>query len=328
MIREESMIQEENMRGEPAGAADLDAHAEPEARRLLAAAYETVPARPGLAGDLIAAAGQQGAAATAGDVVALVRKRAARARRRRVLVPAGAVALAAAVAGGVTAGVITDGGGASPTALQAVAAAFVKTSAQSFTFEEYESLPIPNGSLQHLRDLKGEFNPATGNGEQEISRVRAPVVQYRIIGKYTYVSNGDLQDGKPWVRWSNGGGSTSSVGIAHAAGGTVAPINPADLLTALKGVSTVRYAGPASGTGWTGTSYSFTVNPTKDFPNPQVSGTVSVDSSGRVRKLVTTTRLGPNRGHVATFNEITTFGGFGITVSVTPPPPSEVYIEN
>jgi hypothetical protein len=31
---------------------------------------------------------------------------------------------------------------------------------------------------------------------------------------------------------------------------------------------------------------------------------------------------------VATFNEITTFGGFGITVSVTPPPPSEVYIEN
>ncbi|MGH3291632.1 MAG: hypothetical protein ACRDP7_07495 [Trebonia sp.] len=319
------MIQEENMRGELAGAAGLDAHTEAEARRLLAAAFETVPVRPGPAGDLIAAAGQHGGAATAGDVVALVRKRATQARRR-VLVPAAAVALAAAVAGGVTAGVITDGGGASPTALQAVTAAFVKTSAQSFTFEEYESLPIPNGSLQHLRDLKGEFNPATGNGEQEIYAAGRHVVQYRIIGKYTYVSNGDLQDGKLWVRWSNGGGSKSSVGIANAAGGTVAPINPMDLLTALKGVSTVRYAGPASGTGWTGTSYSFTVNPTKDFPAPGVSGTVSVDSSGRVRKLVTTNPLGPNRGHVATFNEITTFGGFGITVSVTPPPPSEVYI--
>ncbi|HEY3880138.1 MAG TPA: hypothetical protein VGM12_16215 [Trebonia sp.] len=320
------MIREESTRGEPAGAADLDAHAEAEARRLLAVAFETVPARPGLAGDLIGAAGQQGVAATAGDVVPLVRKRAARARRRRVLVPAGAVALAAAVAAGVTAGVTTGGGGASPTALQAVTAAFVKTSAQSFTFEEYESLPIPHGSLQHLRDLKGEFSPATGNGEQEIYAAGRHVVQYRIIGKYTYVSDGDLQDGKPWVRWSNAGGSTSSVGIANAAGGTVAPINPMDLLAALKGVSTVHYTGPASGTGWTGISYSFTVNPTKDFPAPQVSGTVSVDSSGRVRKLVTTTPLGANRGHVPSFTEIMTFGGFGITVPVTPPPPSEVYI--
>jgi hypothetical protein len=323
MIKEENMISEENMRGEPAGVADLDACTEAEARQLLAAAFETVPARPGLAADLMRAAGQHG---PAGDAVGLVRKRAARARRRRVLVPAVAAALAAAVAGGVTAGVITDGGGASPTALQAVTAAFAKTSAQSFMFEESDSLPGSNGSLQHLGGRNGEFNPANGNGEQEIYRAGGHVIQYRFIGKYTYVRNGDLQDGKPWVRWSNGGGTTSSVGIAQAEGGTVGPINPVDLLTALKGVSTVRYGGPASGAGWTGTSYSFTVNPTKDFPAPQVSGTVSVDSSGRVRKLVTTIGIGPNGGHVASFTENMTFSGFGITVSVTPPPPSEVYI--
>lgn len=315
------------MREGQAGGSDLEAYAEAEARRLLAAAFETVPARPGLAGDLITAAGQQGAAATARDMVVLVRTRTARARRR-VLLPAGAVALAAAVAGGVTAAAITDGGGASPTALQAVTAAFTKMSAQSFTFEESDSVSGLNVSPIQVGSRNGEFNPANGIGEQEIHyyRLDPHVIQYRIIGKYTYVRNGSLRDGKPWVRWSNGGGSTSSVGIAHAEGGTVAPINPVDLLTALKGVSTVRYEGPASGTGWTGTSYSFTVNPSKDFGALKVSGTVSVDSSGRVRKLVTTMPAGPS-GHVTTFTEVMTFGGFGITVSVTPPPLSEVYID-
>jgi hypothetical protein len=79
------MTWKENMRGGQAGGSDLDACAEAEARQLLAAAFETVPPRPGLVADLMAAAGRHGPANAA---VGLVRKRAARARRRRVLAPA------------------------------------------------------------------------------------------------------------------------------------------------------------------------------------------------------------------------------------------------
>lgn len=315
------------MRGEQAGAAGLGACADAEARRLLAAAFETVPARPGLAGltdGPIAAAGQHGTAAAASDVVGLVRKRAARARRRRVLVPAGAVALAAAVAGGVTAGALANGGAASPTALQAVTAAMIKTSAQSFTFRETSAPVLSNGSIVNLRlDRSGEFNPVNGTGEQQINSLGGDVIQYRLIGRYMYVRNGTLTDGKPWERWLSGGGYMSAAGIAL--GGGFAPINPADLLTQLEGVSSVHDEGPVSGFGWTGTSYGFTVNLPKAFAGMTMSGTVSVDSSGRVRELATVTRAQTRRG-VDTSTDIMTFGDFGIALSVTAPPANQVYI--
>ena len=118
-----------------AGAVELDAGAEAEAGRLLTAAFETAPVRPGLAADWGTAVTPGKTASPASDPLGRVRRRAARQRRARVLVPAGAVALAAAVAGGVTTGVITDGGGtAAPSALTTLTAALVKTSAQSFTF--------------------------------------------------------------------------------------------------------------------------------------------------------------------------------------------------
>lgn len=310
--------------GEGQGATDLDASAEAEGRRLLAAAFETVPVRPGLAPDLVAAAGLHGSASPASDVVVQVRKRAAGRRRRRLLVPAGAVALAAAVAGGVTTGVLTDGGPASPSALQAVTAALVKTSAQSFTFEETSGPVLPDGSVPRLRlDRSGEFNPVNGTGDQQVFMAKGHSVQYRLIGKYMYVRTGTLTDGRPWERWLSGGGYMSAAGIAK--GGGFAPINPADLLTQLKGVSRVGKEGPVSGPGWAGTSYGFTVNLTKAFAGMTMSGTVSVDASGRVRKLATVTRVHTSRGEV-TSTDITTFSGFGIRVSVTAPPASQVYI--
>jgi hypothetical protein len=115
----------------------------------------------------------------------------------------------------------------------------------------------------------------------------------------------------------------SAAGIAR--GGGNVPINPADLLALLKGVSTVHEQGPVSGVGWTDTSYAFTVNLPRAFQGMTMSGTVSVDSSGRVRKLATVSRLQTSRRAVTT-TDVMTFGGFGIPVSVTAPPASQVYI--
>jgi hypothetical protein len=58
----------------------------------------------------------------------------------------------------------------------------------------------------------------------------------------------------------------------------------------LRSAGTVREAGSASGPGWTGTRYVFTVR----FPEGQQSltATVELDQQGRVRRLVTITTQG------------------------------------
>lgn len=317
-------------------AMDLDASGEAEARRLLAAAFETVPARPGLVAGLAAAANPHGPGMPASDVVGLVRHRATRDRRRRFLVPAGAVALAAAVAGGVTAGALTDGGQASPSALRALTAAVVETSAQSFSFANTSSMvnPTTTDPGPHLSYLTGKFNPVSGTGEEQSSvdfAKGAVTTSYLFVDGYWYMDVPGLTHGKEWVRERfksefPANGRDAALLIASPQDGGE-PLNPADLLALLKTVTTVRAAGPASGPGWTGTRYSFTVPPIqRTGARLLISGTVSVDSSGRVRTLVTVSQIVESSGALwRRTTDTMTFGGFGIPVSVTPPPASEVY---
>lgn len=318
------------MQGER-GAADLTAGAETEARLLLAAAFETAPVTPGLAADLAAAASPHGSASPANDVVGPVRKRAARERRRRVLVPAGAVALAAAVAGGVTAGVITDGGGAaSSSALTAMTAAVVKTSAQSFTFTASAS----RHPVDSQGSVTGEFDPVSGTGQEQV-RSRGGQWQIRFVGGHAYSTTATFPDnlthGKPWVEtpWNQHvPGFPPRLRVTQFVADV--PNNPADLLKLVKSATAVHVAGPASGSGWTGTKYSFTL--TERDPNEipeKASGTLSVDSAGRVRQLVISGSelafVGPKaKKETLHFAQTQTFGGFGIPVRVTAPPASQV----
>jgi hypothetical protein len=82
--------------------------------------------------------------------------------------------------------------------------------------------------------------------------------------------------------------------------------------------------GPASGPGWAGSQYTFTVSLT--LPGPlhtpvSISGTVDVDQQGRVRQLdAVESIMGTQQ------NDAITFGNFGLPVSVSAPPASQTFI--
>jgi hypothetical protein len=333
VIGKEEIFWEEDMQAER-GAADLTADAETEARLLLTTAFETAPVAPGLAADLAAAASPPGPTSPANDAVGWVRKRAARERRRRVLVPAGATALAAAVAGGVTAGVVTAGGGpASPSALQAVTAALVKTSAQSFTFTASAS----RHPVDSQGSVTGAFDPVSGTATEQV-RSDGGKWQIRFVGGHAYSTTATFPDnlthGKPWVEtlWNQHFADTAGFPARLRVTEFLAdvPNNPADLLALVKSATAVHVAGSASGPGWTGTKYSFTLSERDPNEAPeQASGTLSVDSAGRVRQLaISGTELafvGPKaKKETLHFTQTQTFGGFGTPVRVTAPPASQV----
>lgn len=307
---------------------------EAEARRLLTAAFETAPVRPGLAAALAAAGSPAG---PPGDVVGLVRRRAARRRRARVLVPAGAAAVAAAVAGGLTAGAVTgSGGAAAPGARAVLDAALTRTSAQPFAFStSAEQLTKGGTPATRPEGITGEFDPATGNSTETVHLHRAPDQTYRFIGKSVYATGLTFVEHKgqhkPWVKFRAlppPGVQPPAFSIAQGITDQ-RPFDPAGLLNLLKSAATVTLEGPASGNGWTGTRYRFTattVEPVASRPGGtvsiSVSGTVSVDSSGRVREMSSVT--GPV-GPVPSVAVTVTFGDFGAPVTVTAPPASQVY---
>jgi hypothetical protein len=325
------MIREEDMR-KLAGAVELDAGAEAEAGRLLTAALETAPVRPGLAAEWGTALTPGTAAAPASDPLGRVRKRAARQRRARVLVPAGAVALAAAVAGGVTAGVITGGGGtASPNALATLTAALVKTSAQSFTFTA--SASFRPGLESSQSSATGEFDPVSRTGTEQV-RSDEDTWQIRYVGAHAYSTTAKfpagLTHGKPWVEALVPPDDAVVSRDQVTALGEDLPINPANLLAQLKSATTVRVAGPASGSGWRGTKYTFTLTVGPSQYAVTASGTVSVDSAGRVRQLVIKDPsefflIEPGKKQAIAFAQTLTFGGFGTPVRVTAPPADQVF---
>jgi hypothetical protein len=97
------------------------------------------------------------------------------------------------------------------------------------------------------------------------------------------------------------------------------PQNPQYVLGRLRSATNVREAGAASGPGWTGHRYSFTIADTKNVKRPglSLSGTVSVDSEGLVRVLDLNVRTGgPGRPQ----HSVVEFGDYGVRVDVTAPP--------
>jgi hypothetical protein len=182
--------------------------------------------------------------------------------------------------------------------------------------------------------VTGEFNPARRIGEEISSRGERDLY----IDGYVYwtVPPGEKGvQGKPWVMARSEpigrpnfaprplpGIPISGTSLSNAA-------IPQNLLTLLKSVGTVRDEGPTSGPGWTGTRYSFSM-PTAVGPYRIVRGTVDVDQQGRVRRLVATSVFREDFSSVTGIDSVTndiTFSDFGLRVSVTAPPASQVYKE-
>jgi Sigma-70, region 4 len=202
--------------------------------------------------------------------------------------------------------------------------------AQSFTFTASAS----RHPVDSQGSVTGEFDPVSGTGQEQV-RSRGGQWQIRFVGGHAYSTTATFPDnlthGKPWVEtpWNQHvPGFPPRLRVTQFVADV--PNNPADLLKLVKSATAVHVAGPASGSGWTDTKYSFTL--TERDPNEipeKASGTLSVDSAGRVRQLVISGSelafVGPKaKKETLHFAQTQTFGGFGIPVRVTAPPASQV----
>jgi len=287
-----------------------DVHTEAEARRLLAAAVDTIPA--------------------GADLLGGVQRR--RMRHRRRAQAALAASSAAAVAAGALAAVTATG---APSALAAVTSAVTKTASESYRVSMISTeTGKPKGSWKSAGPVRatGEFDPARLIGEE----VTARDGRYLYIGGYVVylMLPGEAVHGKPWVMYHTVPASAISprfLSLGLQIGGSLnVTVSPQDLLTLLKSVSTVRDEGPASGPGWTGTRYSFSMT-APIGPYSIVRGTVDVDQQGRIRQLIATSVFRKSSSSVTGIDSVTddiTFSDFGLRVSVTAPPASQVYKDN
>ena len=265
---------------------------------------------------------------TGGDILRGVRQQGAATRRHgrrrtRVLATAGAVAAvaAAAVAAALLTGPVSD----PPSALTATTGALARTSADSYSFSLDTTLRLRGRELRS-DVVTGAFDPRHELGAERLTAhtahpAHSARAQIRFIGKYVYtqVSPGSAMGtiGRPWDKTPAPPTRTDVLQEGDRYGfSTEQPVSPAELLGVLRSAATVRDSGPASGPGWNGTRYAFTV---RLSARESLSGTVYVDQQGRVRRLVTIT----SQEGLTTDRELT-FGDFGAPVPVTTPPASQV----
>jgi hypothetical protein len=201
-----------------------------EARRLLGAAAEDIPADANLLDG--------------------VRKRqgAHRVRARAALgaTAAGAVAVATVVAVSAT---------QAPSALAAVTSAVSRTSAQSYRATmTYSSTLTPGKNSGRAYTISGKFDVAQGIGEENDGKTL-------FVGDDSYEYTGPSgPGGKSWLKvpLPRLAGTSNPAAVLLIVSTLPAEVSPVDLLMLLKSVSQVRETGSASGPGWTGTGYAFT----------------------------------------------------------------------
>jgi hypothetical protein len=261
---------------------------------------------------LLATAVSDGPAST--DLLAGVRRAQ---RGRRVLVRVGSLATAGALA---TAALAVWTVGNAPSAQAQLVAAVEQSSEQGFH--------VHGVSKAAGREFDGVFDPATKTG-----RITAPggVQQLFVAGTiYTEHAGPDakpLPAGKRWVsapmmtdaEWAQLG---TTVEVLKRS-----TLDPQLVLRQLRSATNVQETGPASGAGWTGNRYSFTIADTKDAKGGRLSitGTVAVDSEELVRVLDLNVRSDGPAGQGGDVNNVVLeFSDYGTTVDVTAPPAEQV----
>ncbi|HEV3383100.1 MAG TPA: hypothetical protein VG142_19205 [Trebonia sp.] len=269
-------------------------------------------------------------------------------RRMAVMITASGVAIAGAgTALGLTltatAASVATSVAMAPSALAAVTAAVDNTSSQTFQFSVTSSR---DGGAVAGPTTTGAFDPARKQGEETLPIPSAGTpLTVLLVGGHMYAEGGGLSaqlatGGKPWVEsLASPPLSANSAGIAlrEELSGSAPIVDPSALLALLKSAGSVTSQGPASGTGWTGTKYTFTARTLQGA----ITGTVLVDNEDHVRSLETTVSsdliTAPKAVTPVTAGTTThasapgtaahltvTFGDFGVSVSTTPPAAGQV----
>jgi hypothetical protein len=257
------------------------------------------------------------------DLLAGVR----RARRaRRVVVRTASLATAGALGAGALA---VWSAGAPASAQAQLVAAVENTSGQGFhvhTVSKDSAGVKDSGGL-----LEGAFDLATHTGRLATSGGG----QNLFVGDTVYTENVGakalkLAAGKHWIS------SPRMTEAELAQMGTAIEVlkfgaqDPQLVLQQLRSATNVRETGPASGAGWTGRRYSFSVEDKADAKGGSLSvtGTVAIDSQDLVRVLDLTVLTKRSEGPAAPkgdeSNVVIEFSDYGATVDVTAPPADQV----
>jgi hypothetical protein len=232
-----------------------------------------------------------------------------RTRRRRALVPLASVTAAGALCG---VAVLTVGG--TPSAQATVTAAAERSAGTSFRVHLTSERGVGDGV----------FDPA-----HRLGRLTYPGGEHRYVGDTVYTRTTGpkavpLPQGKHWVAEPRlDAADVAQMGPALEVI-KLGPQDPAYVLGRLRSATHVRDAGTASGPGWTGHRYAFTLRGGGTVKGPVLteSGTVAVDSRGLVRVLDLAVRAGDGPGRPV--HSVVEFGDYGVRVDVAAPPAREV----
>jgi hypothetical protein len=260
-------------------------------------------------------------------------RRSARRIRLRVALAA-AVAVVAALAATVIPPALASG----PSALAQVTGAVSRTAGQSYRLSSTTTRALSPGNGRPTTvwtSASGAFDPARRIGAETMSNG----TQIRFIGGYVYLHLGPpglhvLPGGQSWFRMSSPalwGAVTAGRQLRLAKGLlSVAETGPQYLFALLESVSEINRQGSASGPGWTGTKYAFSVTVAlgpagRGSPTLHVSGTIEVDQQGWVRHIDAAYTLPAMLSAPLRWLKVQmTFSDFGAPVSVSAPPARDV----
>ncbi|WP_433444161.1 hypothetical protein [Nonomuraea sp. CA-141351] len=234
------------------------------------------------------------------DVPASVRlmpaTRAPRRRGARVLLPAIAGLGVAAVVGATVLAPWSR-----PSAQAEVATAVDNTSQDSFRLHTTSGAKTFDGAIDPERHLAVITNAAEGS-------------ETRFVGDLMYIRP---DASALWTASPRAEAVPVDASEATALA-KLATLDPVQALRRLRSATDVREEGPASGTGWTGKRFTFSLADTSAKGEPAgASGAVDVDEQGRVRRLEITFSDNGER-------LVTDFTDFGISVEVEAPPADQV----
>ncbi|ETK32988.1 hypothetical protein [Microbispora sp. ATCC PTA-5024] len=236
-------------------------------------------------------------------------------RPRRVLVPS----LAALGVAALASVVVTALPGSQVSAQAQVTAAVDTTSRQSYRVHLQEGDRTWDGAVDPTQGVG--FIAETGGASET-----------RFLGDLMYIKRRDEAKWGDQVKWEvqsrraeqKPGAPTPAAQAGFAPQDLVklAPLDPQAALQQLRSATDVHEDGAASGTGWTGQRFGFSLTPApSDAPEGArapvgASGTVEVDDQGRVRRLDVTFDDGAR--------DVMEIGDYGTPVTVTAPPADQV----
>ncbi|GAA0391695.1 hypothetical protein GCM10009530_48750 [Microbispora corallina] len=237
-------------------------------------------------------------------------------RPRRVLVPS----LAALGVAALASVVVTALPGSQVSAQAQVTAAVDTTSTQSYRVHLQEGDRTWDGAVDPTRGVG--FIAETGGASET-----------RFLGDLMYIKRRDEAKWGDQVKWEvqprreeqKPGAPTPAVQAGFAPQDLVklAPLDPQAALQQLRSATDVHEDGAASGQGWTGQRFGFSLTSPGPSDAPEgarapvgASGTVEVDDQGRVRRLDVTFDDGAR--------DVMEIGDYGTPVTVTAPPADQV----